>query len=80
MSAFPYSVTIDHYGSHETVPCGTLTAAIVVAKLANRDHPGRVYVHGDGAEGEYLSDGSTRWNDGLSESDRERLQEAGLLP
>jgi hypothetical protein len=79
VSAFPYSVTIDHYGDHETIPCGTFTAAIVVAKLAGRDHPGRVHVLGDGAEGGYGDDGQG-FHDGLTEDERERLREAGVLP
>lgn len=78
MSA-PYQVWIDHFGDGEYIDCHTLTAAIVVAKLAGRDHPGRVRVLGEGAEGGYDDDGQG-FRDGLTESDRERLQDAGLLP
>jgi hypothetical protein len=72
----PYSVMIDHYGDHEHFDCATLDIAIKVAMLANRNHPGRVYVHGDGAEGEYFPDGSRKWHDGLTPDEREMVDEA----
>lgn len=75
MSA-PYTVLVDHYGDHEYIDCASFDIAIKVATLWNRNYPGRVYVHGDGAEGEYFPDGSTKWHDGLTEDERERVEEA----
>lgn len=75
MSA-PYTVLIDHYGDHQHLDCATFDIALKVAKIADEKHPGRVYVHGDGAEGEYHPDGSRSWNDGLTDDERELVQEA----
>lgn len=73
MSA-PYTVLIDHWGSHETIPCARFSVALTIAKLANRDHPGQVHVFGDGAEGGYGEAGE-EWRDGLTPDERARVAE-----
>ena len=78
MSA-PYSVFISYPSGHQrSVPCDTFSAAIAEAMWQNAQ-PGLKYVtvHGDGAEGGYGDDGSV-FHDGLTEDERETLQEVGL--
>ena len=72
----PYHVSYG-YGDHSQ-KFATLDEAIEFA-LARRETKAdiSVMVYGDGAEGGGGDDG-TKWHDGLTDEERERLEEAGL--
>ena len=74
----PYSVIIDRCGDHQTYECQTFDEALALAVEKNDETFWPVRVFGDGHEAETFSDGSVKVHDGLSESERERLEEAGL--
>ena len=72
MSA-PYTVAYG-YGDHSR-KFDTLTEAIAFADARPGDASVRIW--GDGAEGGYGDDGSKFW-DGLTDDERELVEEAGL--
>jgi hypothetical protein len=76
MSA-PYKVWIHGpYVSHDRmIDCETLPEAI--EKALAYEGKGWVSVIGDGAEGGYGDDGS-QWRDGLTDEEREMVEEAGV--
>ena len=77
MSA-PYQVWIDDVGDHEFIDCATLDEAIAEA-LKIKPHPYvRVRVIGDGYDAEYTSEGARECSDGLTDEERERVEEAGF--
>jgi hypothetical protein len=72
-----YSVWIDYAGDHTYIDCDTLVEAIQRAQEVTPARYKRVHVIGDGAEGGYGDDG-TGWWDGLTNEERELVEEAGL--
>lgn len=76
MSA-PYRVLIDDFGDHRYLDCQTLDEAIKKALKVPTHGWRHVAVFGDGAEGGYGDDG-TQFHDGLTDDERELVEEAGL--
>lgn len=70
-------VIVDYARHSENFPCASFSIALTVAKLAHRDHPGRVRVISDEAEGGYGDDG-TEFRDGLTQAEKDALEEAGI--
>lgn len=74
----PYKVWIDDTGDHKYIECWSLAEAIERAGNVAQRNWRTVQVIGDGAEGGYGDDGSGWW-DGLTDDEREQVEEAGLL-
>lgn len=72
MSA-PYHVSYRYGDCDKSFP--TLAEAIDFARTRTNDIS--VAIYGDGAEGGYGDDGS-KWWDGLTEDERETIEEAGI--
>ena len=75
----PYQVWVDRAGDHDFFDCETFDQALGLAIAENKFASAlrRVRVIGEGAEGGGGDDG-TGWNDGLTDDERERCEEAGL--
>lgn len=77
MSA-PYSVWIDHAGDHHYLDAQSVEEAIAIALSLPRGHFRRTRVIGDGYDAEITSEGVRETWDGLTDSEREQVEEAGL--
>lgn len=77
MSA-PYQVWIDDAGDHEFINCATLDEAIYEASAIIPRRYQRVRIIGDGYDAEYTPDGPRECSDGLTDGERERVEEAGF--
>ena len=80
MSA-PYAVFIAYPGGHQReIPCATFGEALAKGKVAQSDAPAhsQVSVIGDGYDVDCDGEGFFMSSDGLTDDERETLEEVGL--
>lgn len=72
----PYRVWIDHAGDSRYINCETLEGAIEAAKLVTPRRHQDVQIIGDGYDVSIDPDGRADIWDGLTDAERERVEEA----